>query len=356
MKVKCHYFRARLLKPTTDSRAALMLSPMTTTTVTGSASRGTGVGLRPASACRSPPIALSLAARVPRIAVPAGEREVPLGISGPCSSRSWTGWSKGPTMHGTYASSRTDRDLSHRDLSLCLHVLCLHRRLSGHLCGASASEAAKQCGQAKRAPIRAGNGQPSHTLRLKRGFEALQRLLELGGCRFRLGLPLALLLDHPRARGDEFRVAELGVDLPDLGRPCRSRASAAPARRRCRSRRRAAGRARASPSTICAAPCGGACRSRSLSSRASRAWSPRGGRRARGSPRSRPTTTSGTLAPAGTFISERTERTSETSSISQPISASASASSRPSSSGQGASISRRRAPARLGARLPTAPR
>ena len=35
MKVKSHYFGARLLKPTTDSRAALMLSPMTTTTVTG---------------------------------------------------------------------------------------------------------------------------------------------------------------------------------------------------------------------------------------------------------------------------------------------------------------------------------
>ena len=42
-----------------------------------------------------------------------------------------------------------------------------------------------------------------------------------------------------------------------------------------------------------------------------------------------PEMTSGTLAPAGTFISERTERTSEMSLISQPISASASAFSRP---------------------------
>ena len=38
-----------------------------------------------------------------------------------------------------------------------------------------------------------------------------------------------------------------------------------------------------------------------------------------------PSTTSGTLAPAGTFISARTERISEMSSISQSISASASA-------------------------------
>ena len=42
-----------------------------------------------------------------------------------------------------------------------------------------------------------------------------------------------------------------------------------------------------------------------------------------------PEMTSGTLAPAGTFISERTERTSEMSLMTQPISASASAFSRP---------------------------
>jgi len=82
MKVKSHYFGARLLKPTTDSRAALMLSPMTTTTVTGSASRGTGccVCARPRRADRRH--LLSLAARVPRIAVPAGERDGAAGNRG----------------------------------------------------------------------------------------------------------------------------------------------------------------------------------------------------------------------------------------------------------------------------------
>jgi hypothetical protein len=56
---------------------------------------------------------------------------------------------------------------------------------------------------------------------------------------------------------------------------------------------------------------------------------------------------SGTLAAAGTFISERTERTSEMSLISQPISASASAFSRPRGSGQDASIRTLRAALRL---------
>ena len=48
------------------------------------------------------------------------------------------------------------------------------------------------------------------------------------------------------------------------------------------------------------------------------------------------TSTSGILAPAGTFISERTERTSPMSAISQPISASAALSARPSKAGQAA--------------------
>jgi hypothetical protein len=53
---------------------------------------------------------------------------------------------------------------------------------------------------------------------LKRGFEPLQRLLELGGGRLGLGLPLALLLDHVLGRAaDELLVRELGIELLDLG-------------------------------------------------------------------------------------------------------------------------------------------
>ena len=62
-----------------------------------------------------------------------------------------------------------------------------------------------------------------------------------------------------------------------------------------------------------------------------------------------PEMTSGTRAPAGTFISARTERTSETSRISQPISASASAFSSPRCCGQGASIKQALAALALGA-------
>ena len=120
MKVKSHYFGARLLKPTTDSRAALMLSPMTTTTVTGPASRGTGccVCARPRRADR-PPSSIPGCARAAYRCSCRRTRWCRW-QSGPCSSRSWTGWSKA-TMS---AARPAERDLS----------VCLHRRLSGHLC------------------------------------------------------------------------------------------------------------------------------------------------------------------------------------------------------------------------------
>ena len=54
--------------------------------------------------------------------------------------------------------------------------------------------------------------------------------------------------------------------------------------------------------------------------------------------------TRGTLAPAGTFISARTERTSEMRRINQRISASASASARPRCSGRGREHQKRRPP------------
>ena len=79
--------------------------------------------------------------------------------------------------------------------------------------------------------------------RSRGSFHPLQRRLQLEQGRLEGGAALVVLLHHLRRRlGDEVRIRQLGVDLPDLGqRTSRSRAPAAPARRPCRSRRRAAG-------------------------------------------------------------------------------------------------------------------
>ena len=89
-----------------------------------------------------------------------------------------------------------------------------------------------------------------------------------------------------------------------------------------------------SPATIAAAPFGDVVANVIASMRASRfnvsSWRPRRAFTASEAA----TTTSGTLAPAGTFISVRTERISLINAISEPISSSALASARPASVGQ----------------------
>ena len=143
-------------------------------------------------------------------------------------------------------------------------------------------------------------------------------------------LALALLLDHVLGRAaDEFLVGELGVELPDLGADLvdlaleplllgvdvddageRQRQGRLVEHDLHRARRRLAEGDGVQPrEALSSVSWWRATRAR-VSSLA-------------------PEMTSGTLAPAGTFISARTERTSEMSRISQPISASASAFWRP---------------------------